>query len=157
MEDQRVRRPRPFPWRHRRAQLLLDHLRIVRSRNPDAIRDAQHVPVDRQPGHAERVPEDDVRGLAPDARQLDELLHRLRHLAAVPLDDLRRPCPASERDFARKKPVDWICGSSSSVVAFASDWALGYRLKSAGVTWFTRSSVHCADRIVATSSSYGFE
>ena len=58
-------------------------------------------------------------------------------------------------DFWRKKPVDRISGSSSAAAAFASARASGYCLKSAGVTMLTRSSVDCADRIVATSSSKG--
>jgi hypothetical protein len=33
--------------------------------------------------------------------------------------------PARDFDFARKKPVDWICGSSSSVVAWCSAAAFG--------------------------------
>src|SRR5438093_655500 len=35
------------------------------------------------------------------------------------------------------------------------DSAFGNREKSTGVTWFTRSSVHCAERIVATRSWKG--
>ncbi len=46
---------------------------------------------------------------------------------------MRPPCfsrtavaiPMSDFDFARKKPVDWICGSSSAVVALASAAASG--------------------------------
>ena len=38
-------------------------------RDADPIRDAQHVAIDRQTRHAKRVAEDDVRGLAADARQ----------------------------------------------------------------------------------------
>ena len=64
--------------------------------------------------------------------------------------------PMSDFDFCRKNPVEWICGSSSAGVAFASAVASGYRLNSAGVTMFTRWSVDCADRIVATSSSNAF-
>jgi hypothetical protein len=33
--------------------------------------------------------------------------------------------PDSDFDLARKKPVDWICGSSSPVVAVASALAFG--------------------------------
>ena len=80
---------------------------------PMRLDDAQHVAIDRQPGHAERVTEDDVGGLAADAGQLVERVHRRGHLAAVLLDRPRWPCRASDFDFARKKPVDWICGSSS--------------------------------------------
>ena len=46
--------------------------------------------------------------------------------------------PISAFDLARKNPVEWICGSSSAAVAFASARASGYRSNSAGVTRFTR-------------------
>ena len=92
VQDQRVGRPRPLRRRHRSAELLLDDLGIVRPRDADPVRDAQHVPIDRQSGDAERVAEHDVRRLAADARQLDERVHRRRHLAAVSLDERRSPC-----------------------------------------------------------------
>ena len=90
VEDQRVGRSRPALRRHRRAQLLLDDDRIVRLGDADAVRDAQHVTVDRQPGNAEGVAEHDVGGLASHSRQLDQLLHRLRHFAAVIRDQRLR-------------------------------------------------------------------
>ena len=78
---------------------------IVTFRDADAVRDPQHVTVDRQPRDAERMPEHDVRGLAADAGQLDERVHVRRHLAAVMLDERLRH--ADQRlDFARKKPVE---------------------------------------------------
>jgi hypothetical protein len=46
-----------------------------------------------------------------------------------------------------------ICFSSDAWRAEASADAFGYFANSAGVTMFTRASVDCADRIVATSSS----
>ena len=61
--------------------------------------------------------------------------------------------PSSAFDFWRKKPVETICFSSDACLARASAWASGYFAKSAGVTMFTRASVDCADRIVATSNS----
>jgi hypothetical protein len=64
--------------------------------------------------------------------------------------------PISDLDFWRKKPVERISGSSSAAAAPASAFASGYFLNSAGVTMFTRTSVDCADRIVATSSSKAF-
>src|SRR2546421_4666175 len=57
----------------------------------------------------------------------------------------------------RKKPVVLISCSNSAGCAFAYAAADGYFLNSAGVTRFTRLSVHCAERIVATSSSSGLE
>ena len=52
----------------------------------DAVRHAQHVPIDRQARHAERVPEHDVRRLAADAGQLEQGGHVGRHLAADAAD-----------------------------------------------------------------------
>ena len=63
--------------------------------------------VDGDAGHAERVAEDHVGGLAADAGQGDELVERARHLAVVPLDQ----CLAqliSESVLFRKKPVGSI-------------------------------------------------
>ncbi len=56
------------------------------------------------------------------------------------------------RAFARKKPVLRIVSSTSASGAAASDAASGYLAKSCGVTMLTRSSVHWAERIVATES-----
>ena len=96
------------------AQLRLDLDRVVALGDADAVRHAQHMTIDRQPGHAERVAEHDVRRLAADARQRRQLLHVGRHLAAV-LGDERCAMPISAFDFWRKKPVDRICGSSAGL------------------------------------------
>jgi hypothetical protein len=55
--------------------------------------------------------------------------------------------------FERKNPVEWMSFSTSSGSAWARSAGVGYRANNAGVTMLTRSSVDCADRIVATSSS----
>ncbi len=75
---------------HGRAQLLLDDLGIVGPGDADPVGDAKDMPIDGKPRHAERVAEDDVGGLASDARQFDQRVHRARHLAAMGLDDLGR-------------------------------------------------------------------
>ena len=83
---------RPPLGRQRAAQLLLDDVRVVGLGDADPVRHAQHVPIDRQPGHAERVAEHDVRRLAADAGQ--------RRRA--------RPCrPAPRRRAARR--ARWPC------------------------------------------------
>src|SRR5436190_14953321 len=56
----------------------------------------------------------------------------------------------------RKKPVDWMSFSRSSWGTFAYSAADLYLRKRDLVTRLTRSSVHCAERIVATRSSKGF-
>src|SRR2546423_4132931 len=64
---------------------------------------------------------------------------------------------ASRIDFAllRKKPVEWISRSSVGGSAAANAAASVYFANSAGVTLFTRSSVHWADSIVAARSWSG--
>ena len=128
MEDQRVGGDRPFLLRQRGAQLLLDDYGVVALRDADAVGDAQHVAIDGQAGDAERMAEDDVRRLAADAGQAVSA----SIVAGIsPPCSSRPPCamPSSDFDFARKKPVDWICGSSSAVVAFASALRVGIALE----------------------------
>lgn len=60
-------------------------------------------------------------------------------------------------DLLRKKPVVLTNSSMDAMSASAKLLASGKRANKAGVTLFTRSSVHCADRIVATSSCTGVE
>jgi hypothetical protein len=67
---------------------LFDDHGIVGPGDADPIGDSQHVAIDRQAWHAEGVTEDDVGGLAADAWQGGEFLHRLWDLAGVVLDDL---------------------------------------------------------------------
>lgn len=55
----------------------------------------------------------------------------------------------------RKNPVGRMTSSSSSGTAAAMSSGVGYFANSAGVVWFTRRSVVCADSTVATSSSNG--
>jgi hypothetical protein len=57
-------------------------------------------------------------------------------------------------DLLRKKPVERMSGSSSSGLSAANAASVGYFAKITGVTMLTRASVHCAERIVATSSSH---
>ena len=59
--------------------------------------------------------------------------------------------------FERKKPVDWMIDSTSAGSADARSAGVGYLANSVGVTMLTRTSVLCAERIVAASSSYAFE
>src|SRR5262249_9107240 len=87
VENQRVGGARPAFLRHRVSELLLDEHRIVALGDANPVRDAENVAIDGQSGHTKRVTEYDVGRLAPDARQLDERLHGVRHLAAVMLDE----------------------------------------------------------------------
>src|SRR5215467_7130860 len=65
------------------------------------------------------------------------------------------PMPMSDLALALKKPVEWISVSRVEGRARAKSSAVRYRVKSVRVTALTRSSVHCADRIVAARSSRG--
>ena len=62
--------------------------------------------------------------------------------------------PTTDFDLLRKKPVERISGSSCSGFKAAKASTVGYFLKISGVTMLTRTSVACADRIVATSNSH---
>src|SRR5690242_2261569 len=64
-------------------------------------------------------------------------------------------CAIPMIDFVllRKKPVLWISCSSTRGSALTKSAAVLYFAKSVGVTMFTRASVDCAERMVATSSS----
>lgn len=64
--------------------------------------------------------------------------------------------PRSAYPFMLKKPVDRISSSTCPAGAEAIAAGVGYVANSRGVTIFTRSSVHCAERIVAERSSNGF-
>ena len=63
--------------------------------------------------------------------------------------------PRRDFAFALKKPVDRMISSSSPGGEAARAATSGKRRKSSGVTMLTRTSVHCAERTVATRSSSG--
>ena len=65
-----------------------------------------------------------------------------------------RAAPTTDFDLLRKNPVERMSGSSSSGCKAAKCSGVGYFLKRIGVTMFTRTSVHCAERMVATSNSH---
>src|SRR5207253_9685284 len=67
VKDLHVRRERPQLLWQTAAELLFHVDGVVAFRDPDAIGHTQDVAIDRQAGHAERMPEYDVGGLAPDA------------------------------------------------------------------------------------------
>jgi len=65
-----------------------------------------------------------------------------------------RAAPTTDFDLLRKNPVDRISGSSCCGSSRAKSCTVGYFLNSSGVTMFTRTSVDCAERMVATTSSH---
>ena len=71
---------------------------------------------------------------------------RLGDAARVALDRLRL-LPEEARPL--DEPLDGAGGAAASAAG------VGNAANSSGVTWFTILSVHCADRMVATSSCQG--
>jgi hypothetical protein len=67
MKDLHIGCERPHRLRQRATQLFLDLHRIVAFRDPDPVRDAQDMPIDRQARNAKRVAQDHVRRLPSDA------------------------------------------------------------------------------------------
>ena len=55
----------------------------------------------------------------------------------------------------RYKPIELISFARISSLTVLISNAVGYFSKSAGVTMFTRTSVDCADKMVATNNSNG--
>ncbi len=87
VEDHLVRHDRPVALGHQRADGVLDLDRVLLLRPSPAPDEPAEVRVDGDAGDVERVAEDHVGGLAPDPRQLDELVQRVGQLTAVLLDD----------------------------------------------------------------------
>jgi hypothetical protein len=67
VQDQRIGRERPFLGCKRRRELILHDDGIVGLGDADPVRDPQHVAIDRKARNAERVTENDVGRLPPDA------------------------------------------------------------------------------------------
>ena len=67
----------------------------------------------------------------------------------------RFAAPTIDLALLLKNPVDRISWASTSGLTAAKSAGVGYFANSPGVTSLTRLSVHCADRIVATSNSHG--
>ncbi len=95
VKDQQVREQRPLLSRHDLHQILLDFHCVGLTREAQTKRHPRDVRVDHDPlVLPECVAEDDVRRLATDAREMRELVHRTRDLAAVLVHD--RPSHAHE-------------------------------------------------------------
>ena len=89
----------------------------------------------------------------PGSRQ--NLLHRLRNLPPKLLRHHPRRALNRLRLVPKKsRSPNQLLNSGREAAAIA--FGVGNALNNAGVTRFTRTSVHCADRIVATVSSHAF-
>ena len=103
----------------------------------------------------EGVAEHDVRRFPADARQPVQLFHRVGNAARMFCHD-RGSRRANALGLASKEAGGTDQAFERSAAApWRNPSRVRYFAKSAGVTRFTRLSVHCAERIVATSSSSG--
>ncbi len=64
---------------------MFDQVWIVGSGQTESLRHAFHMGIDDDTGLAESIPKNDIRGLSADARQGDQLFHRVRNLFAEAL------------------------------------------------------------------------
>ncbi len=82
VEDDAVREHRPLALREEVADDGLDLLRVRLVRPLPAPHEPPEVRVHGDARHSERIAQDDIRGLATDAGQRDQVLQAARHLAA---------------------------------------------------------------------------
>ena len=97
-----MREARPVLARHELHEVALDLHRVLLLRQPEPLRQPPHVRVDDDPLRGPELGGDDVRGLARDAGQADELRQRARHLAVELLE--QHPHRAAQR--LRLLPVE---------------------------------------------------
>src|SRR5271157_3469528 len=153
MQDNLVREDDPLAARNCPHQILLDLLRIGVLRKLQTPRDALYVRIYHHTvGDLEPRAQNHIGGLAGHAGDLQQLVHGARDLPPKSLISLRA-APTTDFALLRKHPVERMSGSSSSGLSAANDSRVGYLAKITGVTILTRTSVHCAERMVATSSS----
>jgi len=144
----------PLLLGHECAQVRLDFDGVGVRREAEQPGDPQDVGVDRRPGSPRATDRTTLAVLRPTPGS------DVRSSIEVGKSDgfgpnlSTRPCamPMRWEAFDRKKPVDRMISSSSSRSPAASCRGPGYVPNRAGVTMFTRSSVHCAERIVAHRS-----
>jgi len=79
----------------------------------------------------------------------------VRGTAPPKSDKILFAAPITDFDLLLKNPVERISFASSAWLACAKSSIAGYFLNKPGVTSLTRLSVHCAERIVATSNCQG--
>ena len=116
-------------------------------------RQPRHVRVDGKPGQLEPHRPHHVAGLAADAGQRHEVVELGRHLAAEALLERLRHADEALRLRAEEAGRHDQLSRRRRGRRAARSAGVGYFANSAGVTMLTRSSVVCAERIVATSSS----
>jgi hypothetical protein len=75
----------PLEFWHELLKVLFDTVWIVGSGQTESFRHALHVSIDDDTGLPEGGPEHDIRRLSADARQGEQLIHRVRDLFAEAL------------------------------------------------------------------------
>ena len=156
VQDQPQREAAALLGRDERVEVELGLHRVGLVGELEPARQPADVGVDRQAGQVERHRAHDVAGLAPDARQLHEVVELGGHLAVEVLVEharhaeqvlrLRAEEPGRSARGARRRRDRRARGRRAS----------GTAANSAGVTLLTFSSVVCAERIVAARSWNAF-
>ena len=95
MPDQQVRENAPLGAQHEALKIALDLHRVVFPCEAEPLREPAHMSVDDDPLWVAELGGDDVRGLARDAGEPDELLEPPRHPAVELLD--QHPHRAADR------------------------------------------------------------
>ena len=150
-----VRQHGPVAPREQARDLGLDLVRVGLLGPAEPAHEPPEVRVDGDPRDAERVAQHDVGRLATDPGQRDEVGEAAGHLAVVPLD--QRLAQPDDRGRLGAEEA----GRADEVLELLAVGARRRRRRSdsgrtaPGVTRLTRRSVHCAERIVATTSSSG--
>ena len=107
---------------------------------------------------AEGVAQDDVRRLAPDAGELRSIPPSCAALRRRDFSTSARQQALMFFALLLKKPVGLdVLFQFRQAARPQNLLRVRYFLNSSAVTMFTRLSVHCAERIVATSNSSGLE
>ena len=154
-EDEPMTKAVAFLGRQQLFQLLLHLVGILGVAQPQPVGDPDAVGVrHHHAGDVENIAAHEIGGFPSHPRQLDELLHRLGNLPVIHVRSIPAMATMS-RALVLYSPQDRIYSPTSSGEASANASRVGYRSNSAGVTRFTRASVHWADSRVAMRSWRG--
>ena len=138
--------------RHQRFQLQLDLERGLARRHSGAVADAKHMGVDGEGLLAERDVEDDIGGLAADARAASPA-PRARAAPALPCSAMSF-CDSAMTFFALvlNRPMVLMASRSFASPSATIFSGVSTCANKARVALLTPASVACADSTTATSS-----
>src|SRR5262249_22763664 len=91
--DEQMRKPCPVGPRHHPLEIAFDLHRILLTREAETLREATHMRVDDDPLSVPELGGDDVRRLARDPRQPQELLESPRYLTVELLEQHAHRAP----------------------------------------------------------------